>query len=288
MAAPESLKPQLAKGQSVAARRGRKRRALLWVVAVFALLIAGAFAGLEIWRRFNVPADAPVVGVTYDRAWHARARLSTKNYEIALTRIGARVVVLEPGEASAEDCLDRIDALLLTGGGDVDPDLYDGGDPESARLVDRERDLFEIELIRGALKRDMPILGICRGIQILNVAQGGTLKSLREDEALAARHGIELDSMSAHSVDVEAGSRLAGILGSGKRDANSFHGQAVDRIGEGLVVAARAEDGVVEALEHPGKAFVVTTQWHPEVPPPQLEVFRALLEAARNYRKTVE
>ena len=172
---------------------------------------------------------------------------------------------------------------MLAGGGDVDPELY-GGDPGGAKLVDRARDDFELALIRGALKRDMPILGICRGIQILNVAQGGALRSLRDDPRLAENHGIGLDSFDAHEVTIVEGSKLAELLGAGRHEANSFHAQAVGTIGTGLVPAATAEDGVVEALEMPGQTFVITTQWHPEIPPPQMEVFEAFLDAAQEYR----
>ncbi len=162
--------------------------------------------------------------------------------------------------------MDQIDGLLLTGGGDIDPRLY-GGNPDNGQLVDRVRDDFEIALIRGALEREMPILGICRGIQILNVAQGGTLKTLRNDAERSKRHGIGLSSMSAHDVTISPDSQLARLLQPGDRAVNSFHGQAVDKVADGLTVVATAEDGAIGAIECPGRAFVVTTQWHPEVPP---------------------
>ena len=264
-----------------ARRPGRKwlRRSLLVCVG---LALVG-YVSVKVWRWAAIPADAPVVGISYDTAWHARARISTKNYEIALTRAGAKVLELDSERDRPDDVLDRIDALMLTGGGDIDPALF-GGDPALAHLVDRGRDDFEIALIRGALERDMPILGICRGIQILNVLEGGTLRSLREDPQLSKTHGITLSSMSAHDVEIADGSKLAGILGAGRRPVNSFHGTAVGEVAAGLDVAARSPDGVVEALEFPQHTFVVTTQWHPEVPPAQMDVFHRFTEEASAYR----
>ena len=265
-------------------RRGRRRRRLLFgFLVVIALLVAG-WQGLKWSSRASVAADAPLVGASLDTAWHARVGLSTTNYELALTRAGARLRDLLPGSGDPETILDQIDGLLLTGGGDVDPSLYDG-DRDTAVLVDRERDDFEAALIRGAIARDMPILGICRGIQILNVVQGGSLRNLRDDPDLAAHHGIGLSSMSAHQVTIAEDSTLARLLGSGTLKVNSFHVQAVDRPGDGLAVTARAEDGVIEALELPGNRFVVCTQWHPEIPPQQTEVFAEFLRQVRDFRE---
>ena len=253
------------------------------ILLVFCLL-AGSCVSLRIWKWASVPRNAPAIGVSVDTAWHARVGITTKWYEIGLTRAGGRILEIRPETGRAEEILDRIDALLLAGGGDIDPELY-GGSPGEAQLVDRRRDDFELALIQGALARGMPILGICRGIQILNVSQGGTVRDLRDDAALGAAHGIGLDSMDAHEVEILPATTLAQVLGAGRRRANSFHGQAVGEVGPGLRVAARAPDGVVEAIELPGRRFVVGMQFHPEVPPQQLAVFEAFLEAAEAYRR---
>ena len=120
---------------------------------------------------------------------------------------------MRPGEEDPSRLLDQIDGLLLTGGGDVDPTLY-GGSAATAKLVDRQRDDFEIALIAGALERDLPILGICRGVQILNVECGGTLRSLQVDPQLSKRHGIGRSSFDAHEVVIPADSRLAELEGA--------------------------------------------------------------------------
>ena len=278
-------------GQSTTAPRlakpRKRRRVLRWCFLLVAILIVAAALAYQAWRRMAVPRDAPVVGLSLDTAWHSRLGITTRTYEIALTRVGARQYDIRPGDRSAEEILDRVDALLLAGGGDVDPSLY-GGAPEAAQLVDRQRDDLEIALIRGALDRNMPILGICRGIQILNVACGGTLRDLREDEALAGVHGITTNSLEAHMVSIGPDSRLAAIVKVHEQEVNSFHGQAVDRVGQGLKAVARSPDGVIEALEHPDHPLVVTVQWHPEIlsleDPEQLALFEELVAQAKKHR----
>ncbi|HUT93446.1 MAG TPA: gamma-glutamyl-gamma-aminobutyrate hydrolase family protein [Thermoguttaceae bacterium] len=255
-----------------------------WTFLVIFCLVAGGYAGMRVWRWASVARDAPVVGLSLDTAWHARAGITTSSYQLALTRAGAQILEVRPENGRPERILDQIDALLLAGGGDIDPALF-GGEPSEAQLVDRDRDDFELALIRGALHRDMPVLGICRGIQILNVFQGGSVRNLRSDAELAATHGIDLDSMDAHSVEIAAGSKLGQLLGAGPRRVNSFHGQAVGEVGEGLRVAAQASDGVVEAIELPDRPFIIGMQWHPEAPPQQMAVFEAFLEAAKAYRQ---
>lgn len=268
-------------------KRRRVIRFFLRAATGLIALTVIAFASLEVWQWLTIESDAPVVGVSWDTAWHARAGISTKNYEIALTRVGVKIQNIRPGGDDPEMILDRIDALMLTGGGDIDPQLY-GADAADAVLVNRARDDMEVALIRGALKRDMPIFGICRGIHLLNVMYGGTLRNLRDDPNLNETHGIHIDSMSAHPIDIAKGSRIASILGGGRKRVNSFHGQAVDQIAAGLKVVAEAPDGVVEGIELPGHRFVVAVQWHPEVVPQQIELFEAFRDEARAYRDRKE
>ena len=272
---------------NIPSRLSRRSRTRRWFIAFSGLLgstLLGWF-GLKTWTRTGIPVDAPRIGASLDTAWHARLGISTANYEVAVARVGAHLEGVRSTDVDPEEFLDRIDGLLLTGGGDVDPRLYDGP-TNTAVLVDRKRDDFETALYHGAVRRRMPVLGICRGIQLINVIHGGSLKDLRHDPLLSSRHGVGVSSMTAHSVDISQDTRLAAILGSGPQDVNSFHGQAVDRVGDGLKVVARADDGLIEALERPGDMFVVCTQWHPEVPPQQISVFSRFLDAVRHYRRT--
>jgi gamma-glutamyl-gamma-aminobutyrate hydrolase PuuD len=260
-----------------------KRRAFVVLAAV---VILGTGIGATMYRWLSGPAapvGAPVIGVLLDTTWPGTLGLTQAAYERALRRVGAATLAVDPEQDEPMLVLDTIDGLLLTGGGDVDPRLYSGG-IDSAQRVDRVRDDFEIELIRRALARDLPILGICRGIQILNVAHGGTLKDLREDEELANTHSIDLNSFRAHEVTVAPGSALAAIVGDSVRTVNSFHGQAVDRLGESLTVAASSPDGIIEAVERRDRRFVLATQWHPEIHALEdekaLAIFQAFVESA--------
>jgi gamma-glutamyl-gamma-aminobutyrate hydrolase PuuD len=255
-------------------------------VAFLAPWVCGLIA-FQIWKSLSVPADVPTIGLSLDSAWYSRLGYSQASFETALTRVDARTLSFRAGDRSPAEILDQIDALLLCGGGDVDPARY-GGDSSNTYSIDPAHDRFEEELIRGALERDMPILGICRGIQILNVAHGGTLRNLHADRELSATHGIDLNSFRAHSIQPVEGSRLASIIGSEPREVTSFHGHAVGRLGRGLSVAATSPDGAIEAVERPDKSFVIGLQWHPEIgsltDPDALAIFRELVAEARRYR----
>jgi putative glutamine amidotransferase len=206
-----------------------------------------------------------------------------EDYVRSVEQAGAVPLVLppvEPGDVST--LLDRLDGVLLSGGVDVDPVLY--GQPPHPKLgrVNRRRDEFELALAREALHRDLPILAICRGHQVLNVATGGTLV---QDIPSLVERAMEHDASGprwrrAHAVEVTSPSRLRDILGQETVSVNSFHHQAVDRIGEGLVVTARClEDGIVEGLEMPSRRFVVAVQWHPESFWNQPRSFQPLFDA---------
>jgi putative glutamine amidotransferase len=225
----------------------------------------------------------PVIGVTLGDGDEPGVHAMREDYIRSVEQPGAVPVVLppvSPGDVAV--LLDRLDGLLLSGGVDVDPVLY-GQDPHpKLGRVNRRRDDFELALTREALRRDVPILAICRGHQVLNVATGGTLV---QDIPSTVEGAVEHDGSGprfrlAHRVEVTASSRLFQILGRDTLSVNSSHHQAVDRIGEGLVVCARCpEDGVVEGLEMPGRRFVVAVQWHPESFWNRTESFRRLFEA---------
>jgi putative glutamine amidotransferase len=175
-------------------------------------------------------------------------------YIEALCQVRIQPLTLPPDTAAS---LDGLQGLLLTGGGDVDPGLYGQPRQTATQHVDRARDTLELRLLDEVLRRDLPVLAICRGLQMLNVALGGTLK---QDIADHRKPGVG----EVHSVNLVPGTRLADIVGADSCLVNSRHHQAVARVGQGLVVSAEAPDGAVEGLEHPGKRFVVAVQWHPE------------------------
>jgi putative glutamine amidotransferase len=204
----------------------------------------------------------PTIGVT------RCSRLD--DYLSSVEQAGGRARVLEVSD-SPRKVLDEIDGLLLTGGGDIDPVLY--GEARHPTVEDAEpgRDEFEIDLARRAMAADVPLLAICRGAQVLNVAAGGTLvQDIPSAVESTLSHSIvEPKSAEAHAVHVAPGSRLeqalgATVDGSHSCRVNSRHHQSVGRVGPGLVSSATAPDGVIEAIEKQGSEFCVGVQWHPE------------------------
>jgi len=188
-------------------------------------------------------------------------------YVDAIFQAGGLPMVLPPlGPGFAAPLLDAVDGLCIPGGPDIHPSLY-GHDPHlMLGPTEAELDAFELALVTEALERRMPVLGICRGSQMINVAMGGTLhQHLPACVDGALPHRQETDaSRASHPVRVAGGSRLAGALGSEAVEVNSLHHQAVDRLGDGLEAVAWAPDGVVEAVEGTGDVFLVGVQWHAE------------------------
>jgi putative glutamine amidotransferase len=167
---------------------------------------------------------------------------------------------LEAASVEAVDgvtTIDGLDGLVLAGGTDIDPELYGAAPHPETGEPDRDRDRLEIALLREALERDLPVLAICRGMQLLNVALGGSLLQHIEGHRVPGRAVV-------HSVRLAPASRVGAILGSGEYGVNSRHHQCVERLGNGLTVVGRAPDDIVEAVELEGKRFVVGVQWHPE------------------------
>lgn len=194
---------------------------------------------------------------------------NNRAYIHALIAAGVTPLLIPPElDASAlEGLCAQLDGLLLAGGADIDPAHYGEQRSSACGDVEPDRDELELALTRMALDRDLPTLGICRGLQVLNVACGGTLyqdiATGRPDAQLHDQHHLRRDYL-AHSITVERGSRLGEILGVTETRVNSLHHQAVDRPGNGLRVVARAEDGLPEGIEAPDRRFAVAVQYHPE------------------------
>ena len=189
--------------------------------------------------------------------------------------------VLLPPTASAADAVDVCDALLVVGGPDVDPARYGAEPGPHADPPRTERDASDLAALHRALDRRIPVLGVCRGHQLLNVALGGTLHQHLPDVVGHLRHSVEPATFGPVQVAPEPGSRVADALGGATIQVWCHHHQAVDRLGEGLRVTARADDGTVEAVELDGHPFVVGVQWHPEQEPKDVRMVAALADAAR-------
>ena len=231
----------------------------------------------------------PLVGVTIgsDPRGHGHFALR-RDYLRAVEAVGGLPVVLAPGRPEdAKDLLQRVEALVLTGGDDVDPAHYGEIPHETVTQVAPERDAFEMALCREALSSDLPTLAICRGQQVLNVAMGGTLiQDIPSTVSGAADHDPERERWElTHEVRLLPGSRLRQVLGEDRVAVNSFHHQAVKDLGRGLRASAwSVEDGLVEGIEAEACRFVVGVQWHPESfwnrPPGFASLFLGLIKAA--------
>lgn len=231
----------------------------------------------------------PLIGITsYAEeirwgVWTEEAALVPLAYVRAVEEAGGRPLVVPPSEDGLEETLDALDGVIFSGGGDLDPELY-GAEPHDETDMPRtERDAAELRLLEAALDRDMPVLAICRGSQLLNVARGGDLEQHLPETVGHEQHRHDPGSFSDHDVKVAAGSRLGGLLGD-RAPVKSHHHQGFGRIGSGLREVAWAEDGVVEGLEDSDKRFALGVLWHPEEGE-DFALFQGLVAQARRYRQ---
>ena len=205
--------------------------------------------------------------------WEQMAALAPLDYVDSVKRAGGIAVLLAPDPRVTEApdlLLDRIDGLLVAGGSDIDPSTYGAERDGQTGETNLERDRFEIALARRAVERDMPVLGVCRGMQVLNIAFGGTLVQHLPDRYGHESHRPNPGSFadSDHGVRLEEGSLAASVAGEAEPSTLQHHHQGVDELGEGLVATGWAiEDGLTEALEMPDRSFVLGVQWHPEADP---------------------
>jgi gamma-glutamyl-gamma-aminobutyrate hydrolase PuuD len=231
-------------------------------------------------KRPVIGISAYDVPVTFGQWKNFQAVLAPAGYSRSVTAAGGLPVVIPPVDGSAE-LLDLLDGVVFTGGSDLNPATYgQEAHPETVGFHD-VRDRAELALVREAIRRDMPVLGICRGMQLLNVALGGDLIQHLGSETHKGPPG----TYTFHDVTVTPGTRLADVLGAGTR-THSCHHQAPDRLGDGLRVNAEAEDGTVEGIELPAARFAVGVLWHPEEDEVRgAPLFRELVEQATTYRR---
>jgi putative glutamine amidotransferase len=248
---------------------------------------------LNAFDNRSVGGPRPVRGLTtylqqaQTGIWDVHASFLPAIYMEGVNLAGGTAVLLPPQPVDAADrVLDGLDGLIITGGRDMDPAGYGQqrhpatDDPVPAN---RERDAWEVALVRGAIRRGLPLLGICRGAQVVNVALGGTLHQHLPDVLGHTRHQQGNAVFSTTVVRTVPDTRLASLIGAAS-DVQCYHHQGIDRLGDGLIISAQDSDGVIEAVEIPsGTAFVLAVQWHPEERLDDIRLFAGVVAAASEY-----
>jgi putative glutamine amidotransferase len=230
----------------------------------------------------------PIIGVTTYLtsarfgAWEEDSALVPASYVRAVEAAGGRALLVPPSMDGIDETLDRLDGLLFSGGSDLDPELYGQDRHPETNGVAPERDEAELALLSAALERDMPVLAVCRGSQVLNVGLGGDLVQHLPEVVGDNKHKHTPGTFADHDVDLVSGTRVQQILGD-HAPVKSHHHQGYGRLGEGLREAARANDGTIKALEDPARRFAVGVLWHPEAGE-DFALFEELVAEARRYR----
>lgn len=235
--------------------------------------------------------DLPLIGVTtyLERAqqgvWDVRAAFLPEQYLRSVTASGGIALLLAPQAAEVADAaIAGMDGLILTGGADVQPELYDEARHPQTDAARADRDAWEMALFRAAERRRMPVLAICRGLQLVNVARGGSLHQHLPEWLGTERYRVGGGVFAENPVEVDSDSALAGVLGAGEFRVHSYHHQGIDRVGEGLTVAARSDDGLVQAFEDTRDGYLVGVQWHPEENAENRRLFEDLVAQAGRFR----
>ena len=230
----------------------------------------------------------PLIGITTYLtratfgAWEEESALVPADYVRAVERAGGRALLVPPSDDGVEETLDALDGIVFSGGSDLDPALYGQERHEETGGFEAGRDRAELALLQAALARDMPVLAVCRGSQVLNVALGGDLVQHLPEVVGNEQHKELPGEFAEHDVAIEPETKLGALIGE-HAPVKSHHHQGFGRLGEGLRESARAEDGTIEAFEDPSRRFTLGVLWHPEAGE-DTRLFEALVREARDYR----
>ena len=239
-------------------------------------------------RKSSSAGTRPLVGITTYVTpakwsyWELEAALIPAQYVRAVERAGGRAILVPPSQEGIEETLDALDALILSGGSDLSTETYGHEAHPETHGVMPERDDAELALLAAALERDLPVLAICRGSQVLNVALGGDLLQHLPEVVGDEKHKHTPGVFADHDIEVVPETRIGRLLGD-RAPVKSHHHQGFGRLGEGLVEAARADDGTLEAVEDPSRRFTLGVLWHPEAGE-DLKLFEELVREAAAYR----
>ncbi|MHC1782981.1 MAG: gamma-glutamyl-gamma-aminobutyrate hydrolase family protein [Anaerolineaceae bacterium] len=231
----------------------------------------------------------PLIGLTTSNGRKTDNIYIPKTYIEAVQAAGGLAILIPAGTGpdQVSQLREALDGLLIIGGADIDPGLFGEESSPHVQLDGRERDDLEIALVQTAVDSDWPLLGICRGLQVINVALGGSLYTHIPDQLPGAlKHNMDTKTQRdvlAHSVDIQPSTQIASIVGTGELKVNSLHHQGIRRLGERLLTTGASPDGLVESIEIPGHPFALGVQWHPECLPdsaPMRRLFSAFVEKA--------
>ncbi len=231
----------------------------------------------------------PIIGITTyaEQArwgvWETPTALTPMSYVNAITAAGGRPLLVPPALDAIDETLDALDGVLFSGGSDLDPSTYGAEAHPETTGTRPDRDRAELALMAAALERDMPVLAVCRGMEVMNVARGGDLVQHLPDVLGHEHHKHTPGVFGDHEVDVDVGSRVGRLLGD-RAPVKSHHHQGVRRVGEGLREVAWADDGTIEGLEDPERRFALGVLWHPEQGE-DFALFKGLVEEAARYRE---
>lgn len=233
----------------------------------------------------RLTSSPPIIGITSYIAHDINSFCSPAAYSKAIQRAGGIPILLPPLQPDLAILLERVDGVILTGGGDIEPACYGGVNHPTIYGQDSDRDAAELSLATQLLKAEKPVLGICRGLEILNVVCGGDLiPHIPDVFGETVLHRVERLTPSQHSVEIFADTRLRDIIGESSVEVVSWHHQAVRYAPPGWRVCAKAPDGLIEALEHETHPWAIALQWHPEMAPHdplQQRIFSAFVDAAQ-------
>ena len=231
----------------------------------------------------------PIIGITtYAEnarfgVWDVPTALIPMAYVNAVIQAGGRPLLVPPSDEGIGETLDALDGLLFSGGSDLDPSTYNAEAHAQTNNTRPDRDRAELALVSGAMERDMPVLAVCRGMEVLNVARGGDIVQHLPELVGHEDHRHTPGVFGDHEVDLKPGSRVCRLLGD-RAPVKSHHHQGVGRLGEGLVETAWAEDGTIEGIEDPSRRFTLGVLWHPEQGE-DFALFKELVEEARKYHE---
>jgi putative glutamine amidotransferase len=259
---------------------------VLFFLALLFLPLTLFFIPAMLIARYGRSRHGVRIGLAVSNRWPAFLQYCRFPYDIAIVRAGAKVVTIKPSDmARLDSLLEEIDGVILSGGEDIDPELYDGAG-KSAYNVNTVRDELEIRLLKKAEKMQMPILCVCRGAQLLAVAHGGKLKSHDSDRKLLKTHSSTIFRFAGHYVNIASQTILHSIFKRDKIMVNSIHHQNIANPGS-LVVSGRSSDDIVEAVEVPEADFVLGVQWHPELRAlfdyRNEKIFKSMVDSAVKY-----